>query len=139
MRAILIAALLCITCPLAASSVSQAPQEAAAVKAAEHFLMLVDQGRYGESWDEAADLFVARVAKEEWRRTLAGVRAPFGALIKREVLSRQFTTSLPGVPGGEYVLILFATSFARKSDAVETVTTVLEDDGQWRVAGYFIK
>lgn len=139
MRAILIAAIFCIACPLTVSGASQAPQEAAAVKAAEHFLALVDQGRYGESWDEAADLFVARVAKEEWRRTLAAVRPPFGALVKREVLSRQFMTSLPGAPDGNYVVTRFATSFAHKSDAVETVTTVLEDDGQWRVAGYFIK
>jgi len=33
----------------------------------------------------------------------------------------------------------FDTSFANKKAAIETVTPMLDTDGTWRVAGYYIK
>jgi hypothetical protein len=33
----------------------------------------------------------------------------------------------------------FDSSFANKKTAIETVTFVLEADGQWKSTGYFIK
>jgi hypothetical protein len=33
----------------------------------------------------------------------------------------------------------YDTSFANKKSATETVTPMLDNDGQWRVSGYFIK
>lgn len=48
-------------------------------------------------------------------------------------------TIAPGVPDGEYVMILFASSFEHKNEAVETVTVMHDKDGTWQVAGYFIK
>jgi hypothetical protein len=47
--------------------------------------------------------------------------------------------TLPGAPDGEYVVFQFDTSFERKEAALETVTTIHEADGQWRVAGYFVR
>jgi ribosomal protein S17E len=43
------------------------------------------------------------------------------------------------VPDGKYVVIKYDTSFENKKSAVETVTPMLDKDGKWRVAGYFIK
>lgn len=139
MRALLIAAFLCLCFPLPAICGSQTEKESAAIKAAEHFVALVDQGRYGESWDEASSLFVSRVSREEWQRTVASVRPPLGNPVNRAVKSSKFMTSAPGVPDGEYVMIFFAASFEHKKEAIETVTTILDKDGKWRVAGYFIK
>jgi len=48
-------------------------------------------------------------------------------------------TSVPGGPDGQYVIIEFAASFENKKTAIETVTPMLEKDGVWRVAGYYIK
>jgi len=48
-------------------------------------------------------------------------------------------TEMPGAPDGQYVLMQFETSFTNKKSAVETITFMLEKDGQWRAAGYFIK
>ncbi len=48
-------------------------------------------------------------------------------------------SSLPGAPDGNYVVIQFKTTFEHKAQAVETVTPMLENDGVWRVTGYFIK
>jgi hypothetical protein len=55
------------------------------------------------------------------------------------VKKTQSAASLPGAPDGQYVVVQFDTVFADKPSAVETVTFMLENDGQWRAAGYFIK
>ena len=41
--------------------------------------------------------------------------------------------------GVSVVLIQFDTGFENKRAAVETVTPMMDDDGIWRVAGYFIR
>lgn len=113
--------------------------ETEAVKAAEQWLALVDTGEYSDSWDEASELFRGAVTKEVWRQSLSGVRRPLGDMTNRSLQSAQYTTSLPGAPDGEYVVIQFATSFENKEAAIETVTPMRDEDGQWRVSGYFIK
>ena len=73
------------------------------------------------------------------RQTLEGVRRPLGNVVSRQLRSRTYATELPGAPDGEYVVIQFNTTFENKQVAVETVTPMLEDDGSWLVAGYFIR
>lgn len=106
---------------------------------AEAWLALVDQGKYGESWDEAAKLFKGAVTRDKWAETAKGVRAPLGKLVSRKLTSAQYAESLPGAPDGKYVVIQYAASFENKNSAVETVTPMLDPDGSWRVSGYFIK
>jgi hypothetical protein len=113
--------------------------EAAATKQAEAWLALVDTGKYDESWDAASKLFQGGVTRAAWAEKAAGVRGPLGKVVLRRVKSERPTTQLPGAPDGKYVVIQFATSFEHKKQAVETVTPMLEADGSWKVAGYFIK
>jgi len=113
--------------------------EQAAISVANSWLSLVSEEKYGESWDEAANLFKNAVSKEQWKQALSGLLSPFGACISREVISAKYMTSLPGVPNGEYVVITFKTEFEEKSEAIETVTPMKDTDGVWRVSGYFIK
>jgi hypothetical protein len=56
----------------------------------------------------------------------------------RSLKSKTYATSLPGAPDGKYVVIQFSSSFKNKADATETVTPMLDKDGQWRVSGYYI-
>lgn len=113
--------------------------ENVAARAAEQWLGLVDAGRYGASWDEAARLFRNAVKKDDWERSLKGVRSPLGKVVSRRAFSRRYTESLPGAPDGKYVVIQYETSFEHKKRAVETVTPMLDGDGRWRVSGYFVK
>ena len=113
--------------------------EAAAVAAAQAWLAKVDGGKYGESWEEAALYFKGAVTKGQWEDSLQAVRSPLGGLISRQVKSRSYSTALPGAPDGEYVVIQFETSFENKRAAVETVTPMRDQDGKWRVSGYFIR
>jgi hypothetical protein len=127
-----------ILVPVAAFA--QSPnKEKAAVAAAEKWLGLVDKGEYTESWKEAAAYFRNSVSEQKWEQAAQGVRKPLGELISRKVKTAMYKTSLPGAPDGEYVVMQFESSFANKKSAVETVTTVLDKAGKWRVVGYFIR
>ena len=113
-------------------------KETTAQESAEKWLDLVDRSQYSESWSEAATYLQNNVALAEWQPTLQGVRHPLGKVLSREVASRDYTTSLPGSPDGEYVVVQYNTSFENKESAVETVTPMLNRDGKWKVAGYYI-
>jgi predicted SnoaL-like aldol condensation-catalyzing enzyme len=67
------------------------------------------------------------------------VRAPLGKVVSRKAYSKKYSESLPGAPDGKYVVIQYESSFEKKKAAVETVTAALDEDGRWRVSGYFMK
>jgi len=107
--------------------------------AALQWLKLSDSADYSGTWEQSAGLFKAAISKEGWETTIRRVRTPLGAVLSRKLKTAQFTRSLPGVPDGEYVAIQFETQFAHKAAAVETVTPLKEQDGSWRVSGYYIR
>lgn len=122
-----------------AMGADESEKEKAAVSAAENWLSLVDQGKYADSWTQAAEYFKQAVSQNQWEQSLEAARKPLGQLVSRQVQSAVYKKSLPGAPDGEYVVISFETSFSNKKSATETVTPMLEKDGHWRVSGYFIK
>ncbi len=128
-----------VLCSLSATVTASQTKETAALRAAQAWLAVVDAGDYDESWTAAAAYFRNAIGKEQWRQTLTGVRQPLGGVLRRELASATFAAELPGAPDGEYVVIQFNTTFENKRVAVETVTPMLEDDGSWLVAGYFIR
>ena len=79
------------------------------------------------------------ITKDKWEQAITAVRKPLGKKLSRKLLSKTYTQSLPGAPDGEYVVIQFEASFQNKKIAIETVTPMLDKDGQWRVSGYYIK
>lgn len=113
--------------------------EKQALEASQKWLSFVDNGQYAESWEMAAQYFRNTVSKEKWQQSLNAVRKPLGHVVKRTLQSKQYATSLPGAPDGEYVVIQYETSFANKKSSVETITPMLDKDGQWRVSGYYIR
>ncbi|MEW6418870.1 MAG: DUF4019 domain-containing protein [Nitrospirota bacterium] len=113
--------------------------EQTALKVANEWLQLVDNAKYDESWNSAAEFFKSAVVRDSWQQTLKAFRSPLGKIISRKVKSKEFTRSLPGVPDGQYVVIKYETSFENKKSAIETVTPMLDKDGKWRVSGYYIK
>jgi len=111
----------------------------AALQAAEAWLELVDAGRYEQSWLASAELFRKAVPQQQWIRSMTAFRQPLGAPRSRRLLRSRYTTTAPGAPDGQYVILQFETSFEHKASAVETVTPMLDKDGTWRVSGYYIK
>lgn len=114
-------------------------KEAAALKAAQKWLALVDAGDYGESWETAAGYFQRAIGRDQWRQALNAARQPLGKALSRTLKSKSYMTQLPGAPDGQYVVIQFDTSFENKRSGIETVTPMMDADGSWRVSGYYIK
>jgi hypothetical protein len=127
------------TAPAASSDAASSEAVSAGTSAAEAWLKLVDDGQYDVSWAHAASVFRGAVTTEGWSKAVSGVRGQMGKLVSRKLASANFTTSVPGVKDGKYVIIQYDTSFENKASAVETVTPMQDADGSWRVAGYFIK
>ena len=91
---------LIIVCLLCTHSIA-GEAEKDALKAAGEWLILIDTGEYGLSWDNAAELFKQAITKEQWEKTLKAVRPALGDLISRNVKSATYANSLPGAPDGE--------------------------------------
>jgi predicted SnoaL-like aldol condensation-catalyzing enzyme len=124
--------------PLHSVSAADKPEDAA-VKSAQAWVSLVDQGKYAESWDAAAKLFQDAVPRDQWLQAIGAARTPLGKVLSRRLKSAEHKTSLPGAPDGKYVMVQFDTSFENKKAAVETVTPMQEANGTWRVSGYFVQ
>jgi len=109
------------------------------VAAAQMWLHEIDLGIYATSWQQASAYFQGSITEKNWTDALNGARRPLGNLLSRKVTKTTSAKSLPGAPDGNYLVMQFATSFANKKSAVETVTFMREKDGNWRAAGYYIK
>jgi hypothetical protein len=135
------AAILLVIPLLLARAASAGEDEAVAQarQAAQEWLAIVDSGQYLKSWDEAATLFRSAVSRSNWVQAVKSARGPLGALLTRQLKSATFARTLPGAPDGEYVVIQYDTRFENKAAAIETITPMRDQDGRWRVSGYFVR
>jgi Protein of unknown function (DUF4019) len=122
--------------PLAAQEDQTAKVEAA-TEAAAVWLVLIDEGAYDESWDVASSVIQGAMHKDEWGPTMRQARAPYDPISDRELVQSQFMTSVPNMPEGEYVRLIFATDTA-SGKVNEIVALIYERDG-WSVMGYFLQ
>lgn len=121
------------------SPMVQQTAEQMAVREGESWLAMMDAGKYAESWKAAAAVLRGAVTEEKFESSMKSVREPMGKLDSRKLQSATYTTLLPGVPEGDYVMILYMTSFEHKATAQETLIMSREKDKVWRVSGYYIK
>jgi hypothetical protein len=140
MKRLLLSLLVCsVLLPGLARAQAIGEAERPAVEAAKAWLALIDAGDYVRSWQGASTFFRGLVTEKNWTAIITGVRAPLGAVVSRTETTATSHNNLPGVPDGQYVVITFATAFANKESATETVTFMKDTDGAWRAAGYFIR
>ncbi len=121
------------------SDAKRAEAEQKALEAAAPWLDLADRGEYSQCWETSAGYLKQSVDRHEFIKLLSGARSPLGKVVSRQLESKQFATSLPGVPDGQYVLLRYKTSFEHKKSAIETIAPMLDKDKKWRVSGYYIK
>jgi len=134
----MISAALMIILPLINKRPDSDKAEAATV-AAKEFLGQIDADQYDASWRISAELLKKRVSLEEWHEQLAKIRDALGTQVKREQSDISYATTAKDSPDGEYIQIFYDSRFSKNAKVKETVTVMLEEDGQWRVAGYFVK
>lgn len=113
--------------------------DADAERSARDWLEMLDRGDTAGTWSTAASLLRKALPQDDWARRLSAAREPLGAVVERTLREGRAATELPGAPDGEYVVFQFDTRFEHKRTAVETVTPMRDDDGQWRVSGYYIR
>lgn len=110
-----------------------------AMAAAEEWLAAVDAGRFGESWERGSAAFRQAVTRADWEKALVSARGALGSLIGRKLVAANYSRQLPNAPAGEYVVIQYQARYENRPLAVETVTSMREADGRWKVAGYYIR
>ena len=111
----------------------------AAEQAAGNWLALVDSGKYPDAYKGFAQFFTDRMPLDKWEPQVKSARDIFGKFVARKLKSATPATSLPGAPDGQYVVLLYDTTFEKKQNAVETVTVSLDKNQKWGVVGYYIK
>ncbi len=119
---------------LAACSGNNDDVRAAAV--ARSWLELMDAGQYGQAWTAAAPYLQRAVSAEQWSESMSRNRAPLGKMQSRDIRSSKATTCALNNP---CIVIEYTVSFEKQPAAIETTTLMPNADGQWKVAGYFIK
>lgn len=110
-----------------------------AINCAKEWLSLVDGGLFAESWKAAGPYMQRDFPSEAWERKLDSVRKPLGEVVSRRLKRANFGKPMQQVPDGDYFKLQFDTSFSSGKQVVETVTSVLQKDGRWKVSGYYIE
>jgi hypothetical protein len=113
-------------------------EEQAAERQALGFLGYLDHGRFADSYAYTGMLIRAQLDRDAYAKQLEKARTGVGALLSRELIDAGYTTTVPGAPEGQYVVLDYGASFANRQQAVETLTLAFAK-GYWRVSGYYIK
>ncbi len=134
--------------PPQSAAVTNPAQDSDVVTAAKQWLALVDARDWAGSWAATGQSFKDLNSFEVWTKVASETQPSFGTVGSRDVvevsarggadtgrrlLSEEF---VPAPPMG-YQMVKFQTNFSAKPDAVETLTLV-QEDGQWRVVGYWV-
>jgi hypothetical protein len=129
-------------CFLALPALGQTPAPTAAQPGpddrAKQWMSLVDDGDFAEGAKQiGSQIGATPLQRDAQALLLRNEREPVGAMASRNLKDVRLTTSLPGKPSGQYAVVRYDSSFARKATAIETVTLALTQ-GAWSVIAYRI-
>jgi len=103
------------------------------------WIELIDNEMYSESYFETSELLKKKVTEQSWVEQLTETRKPLGAVNTREVASVKYLNKLVGLPDGEFVIVIYTSTFANGQSRLESITSVHDTDSKWRIVKYFIK
>ncbi|WP_324261681.1 DUF4019 domain-containing protein [Altererythrobacter sp. H2] len=104
--------------------------EATPARAAEQFLILLDEGRWAESYAATGAQFRTLNSLERWTEVSRRVRTPLGETVTRNIVGDEF---VPAPPEG-YRLIKFRSTYANGTAQTENLSLAWEDSA-WKVVG----
>jgi len=102
-----------------------------ALRAVSNWLTLVDEGRFPKAWDHSA-LFIP---KEQWVQSQRTLHERRGRPISRKLESAELN---PG-RNPNRMLFRYQTQFQNGKPVIESVFAIPKQNGQWVVAGYFVR
>lgn len=105
-------------------------EAAAAARAAEAFLTLIDEGRWAESYAATGAAFRRLNTLAVWTEVSERVRPPLGAVLTRDLAGNEY---VPAPPEG-YRLVKFRSTYANGTQQTESISLAWED-GAWKVTG----
>jgi hypothetical protein len=138
MRRGFLLALVALAIAAALPARAQDARSTEAQDAARAWLALADRNDAEAAYKAAGEKFHRQVPKAQWAKALNDTRAPFGANLRRTVVTTQFLDRIKGFGKGDYAVMLFRSSFAKKEFAQEQVTVEKTANG-WQVIGYFVR
>jgi DNA-binding CsgD family transcriptional regulator len=101
---------------------------------ARHWLELLDQGLWDESYQGTGSAFKKLNTLQVWADASKQARTPLGAAISRTFLSQE---SLPAPPAG-YEVVKFRTRFANRPEPIVETVTLEREGGTWQVVGVYL-
>jgi len=120
--------------------------EKSATDSVQAWLALADNGKYGECWEQLADEMRSydpnsTCSKAKWRKSFEAMRGPLGKVISRKLKSKKYyPPPLGAMPNNEFshYELEYATSFENNKSLTESIATMKEKDGIWRVYVYYV-
>jgi hypothetical protein len=89
-----------------------------------------------ETWGQASPYLQQISSQTIWSTGIGAFRSSAGAFKSRKLKGIGFTHTLDGVPVGDYAAVAFDTTFANST--VEEKVVLQNDQGEWKVLGYFL-
>ena len=109
----------------------------AALKAADSYLVLLDRGKYAESWDASAEDLRKGLPRGKWVDALTKTRRPFGRPRSRKLNRIEMrATEDPRRVDQAWVYSDLRTSSGESCG--ELAIVFFERGKEWKVSGYFI-
>jgi DNA-binding CsgD family transcriptional regulator len=122
-----------VNAPMEMATPDREPADIELLKAANGWLALVDDYRWTEAYNATGKSFRELNTLQKWTEVGGKVQPQLGKVLTRNHLSTEF---VPAPPYG-YRMLKFKSNFQRKPDTAETLTLV-QEDGKWKVTGYWL-
>lgn len=107
-----------------------------AVKAAEAYLAVMDEGKFGSLRDMVSLMVRQQVTREQVSQIYQKLRDTFGKATQRTLTRVQLYDEFPGLPKGRYAGVQYKTDCERQKGLWESLLVKLDTDGKWRVHTY---
>lgn len=119
-------------------------QKGKAIQAAEDWLEILDDNKIDESWFEMSSYFREKISMSRWSSLVSPLRNRVGEVVTRDLLGTYYRTEIPDAPKGDYLIMQYKSVFKNPSTGksltvTEIITSMKDNDAEWRVGGYYIK
>ena len=119
------------------ASPAEATARQQAGRTAEAFLVLVDKGKYSESYDAASSWFRKGITRRRWVDALTASRKPLGRVKGRKLDRVELrATRAPDVL--DQAWIYSVVRFEEGEPCPELTVVFIEDEAKWKMSAYFV-
>ena len=101
------------------------------------WIKLVDAGKYKEAYDQTGMMIRMAITSESWEKSLSATAEKQGGVTARELMARKRVENLPNAPKGIYYVVQNKIVTKKDGNFVEVIIVRLEDNNQFKVAGFF--